>query len=71
MQVCSTIGGTLIRILVVPGQHIPAGAELALIESMKMEIPLVAESAGVVKEIFFAAGEFVQEGDVVMVLGDS
>ncbi|MFA6311124.1 MAG: acetyl-CoA carboxylase biotin carboxyl carrier protein subunit [Sterolibacterium sp.] len=69
MQIRSTIGGTLIRILVAPGQTIATGHELALIESMKMEIPLIAESAGVVKEIFFSPGEFVQEDDVVMVLG--
>lgn len=69
MQIRSTIGGTLIRILVQPGQRIALGHELALIESMKMEIPLIAEGAGVVKEIFFSPGEFVQEDDVVMVLG--
>ena len=69
MQIRSTIGGTLIRILVEPGQSITAGHELALIESMKMEIPLIAESAGVVREIFFSPGEFVQEDDVVIVLG--
>ena len=69
MEIRSTIGGTLIRVLVQPGQRIASGHELALIESMTMEIPLIAESAGVVKEIFFSPGEFVQEEDVVMVLG--
>jgi len=69
MEIRSTIGGRLIRILVEPGQIVAAGRELALIESMKMEIPLIAENVGVVREIYFSPGEFVQEDDVVMVLG--
>jgi len=69
VEIRSTIAGTLIRILVEPGETVAAGRELALIESMKMEIPLIAENAGVVKEICFSPGEFVQEDDVVMVLG--
>jgi biotin carboxyl carrier protein len=36
---------------------------------MKMEIPLLAPRAGVVKEILVAEGEAIAEGDVAVVLG--
>ena len=45
-----------------------AGDELALLESMKMEIPVVPEQPGTVVEIRVQAGEVVQEGDVLVVL---
>ena len=42
--------------------------ELVILESMKMEIPVVAPSAGTVVEIRVKPDDKVQEGDVVVVL---
>lgn len=41
---------------------------LVILESMKMEIPVLAERAGTVIEIGVAAGDVVQEGDVLIVI---
>jgi len=40
-----------------------------VLESMKMEIPVLAENGGVVVEIRVTEGDVVQEGDVLVVLG--
>ena len=45
-----------------------AGDTIALLESMKMEIPVLAEESGTVSEINVAEGDVVQEGDVLAVV---
>lgn len=50
------------------GQKVEAGEELVLLESMKMEIPVVPEEIGTVVEIRVEPGDVVQEGDVLVVL---
>jgi acetyl-CoA carboxylase biotin carboxyl carrier protein len=39
-----------------------------VLESMKMEIPLLSPRAGVVREILVAEGEPITEGDVAVIL---
>jgi urea carboxylase len=50
------------------GAIVAEGDELVILESMKMEIPVAAPSAGTVAEVRVAADDKVQEGDVVVVL---
>jgi biotin carboxyl carrier protein len=50
------------------GAEVAEGDELVILESMKMEIPVTAPSAGTVVELRVAADDNVQEGDVVLVL---
>ncbi len=50
------------------GQHVDEGDELVILESMKMEIPVVAPLAGTVTEIRVAPDTQVHEGDVVAVI---
>ena len=51
------------------GDRVAAGTALVLLESMKMEIPVLSESAGTVAEIHVVPGDVIQEGDVIAVLG--
>lgn len=50
------------------GAAVAQDDELVILESMKMEIPVTAPSAGTVVEIRVAPDDKVQEGDVVVVL---
>ncbi len=50
-------------------ESVAAGDVIAVIESMKMEIPVEAPRAGVVKEIRAQPGDVVKEGEAVAVLG--
>ena len=53
------------KVLVEPGAQVAAGDTLVILESMKMEIPVVAESDGVVKQLAVNEGDVVQEGDLI------
>jgi biotin carboxyl carrier protein len=50
------------------GDLVEAGTALVLLESMKMEIPVLCEVGGTVAEIHVAPGDVIQEGDVIVVL---
>jgi acetyl-CoA carboxylase biotin carboxyl carrier protein len=56
------------RVLVRPGDAVEAGAAVAILESMKMEIPVESPMAGVVTRVLVEEGAVVQEGDVVAVV---
>jgi len=50
------------------GDELEAGDTLVILESMKMEIPVIAEQSGTVAEIAVQQGDVVQEGDVIAIL---
>lgn len=50
------------------GDEVAEGDTLVILESMKMEIPVVAESDGAVKEMAVNEGDVVQEGDLIAVI---
>ena len=58
----SEISGTIWKIEVAQGGQVAQGDTLIVIESMKMEIPVVAEQGGKVVEILVAEQEPVSEG---------
>jgi len=68
IQVKAEMAGTIFKIEVNVGDAVSEGDVLLLMESMKMEIPLIAPDSGVVKEIKVGEGDVVQEGDLVIVL---
>jgi acetyl-CoA carboxylase biotin carboxyl carrier protein len=67
-KVCSEIAGAVWKVLVKVGDKVEADAPLVLMESMKMEIPVVSSDPGVVTEIFVAVGDAVAEGDPILAL---
>ena len=60
------MNGSIVRVLVEPGQSVEAGATLVVLEAMKMEHSIRAQQAGVVKGLFCAEGEMVNEGTVLL-----
>jgi len=64
----SEVSGSVWKIEVALGQKVAEGDILMLIESMKMEIPVVAESAGTVAAILVAEGDAIVEGQSVATL---
>lgn len=60
------MAGSVWKVLVKPGDPVRAGQEVVVLESMKMEIPQEAESAGIVREIAVSQGQFVNEGDLLV-----
>ncbi len=56
------------QVVAAEGQQVDAGDTLVIMESMKMEIPVLAEEAGTVSKLHVAEGDVVQEGDLIAVL---
>jgi biotin carboxyl carrier protein len=67
-QIASELVANVAQVHVTAGQRVDAGEELVLLESMKMEIPMLAEGAGTVTGVHVAPGDVVQEGDVLVVI---
>ena len=62
------ITGTVWKIECQVGDEVEEGDTVAILESMKMEMPVEAEDAGTVKEILCEEGQAVNEGDTLIVL---
>lgn len=62
----ASISGTIWKIFVQPGDVVEDGQEVVILESMKMEIPVVAETGGTVHEVCKSEGEFVQEEEILL-----
>ena len=56
----------VMEIYVTQGGQIEIGDTIVLLESMKMEIPVIAEEAGKVTRISVSVGDVVQEGDLLV-----
>jgi acetyl-CoA carboxylase biotin carboxyl carrier protein len=68
LEAKTDVAGSVWKITTILGQKLAPGDTIMLIESMKMEIPVIAEEGGKVLEFRFAEGEPVAEGDVVALL---
>ncbi|MBV9828833.1 MAG: biotin/lipoyl-binding carrier protein [Alphaproteobacteria bacterium] len=69
IKVRSEIAGSVWKIEVAVGDNVAEEDTLIILESMKMEIPIVAPRGGTVREILVAEGEAIAEGDVALILG--
>jgi len=67
-EVKANMAGNMWKIVVQVGDTVEAGQDVAILESMKMEIPIASEVAGTVKEIKVAEGDFINEGDTILTL---
>lgn len=67
-QVCSEVIGTVSVIEKSAGDKVESGDLIMLLESMKMQIPVEAPSAGVIAEMRVAEGDSVDEGQALCVI---
>jgi biotin carboxyl carrier protein len=68
VNVKSEIAGNVWKIQAKPGDKIEADGEIMILESMKMEIPVLSPRAGTIKEIRVSEGEAIDEGQLVAIL---
>ncbi len=66
IDVVTEMTGTVWKVLVTVGQSVGEDETVIIIESMKMEIPVLVSEPGTVAEILIAEGDMVSDGDVVM-----
>lgn len=67
--VTSPMVGKIVDIKVKVGDAVQEDDEIAVLEAMKMEMPIVAPAAGVVKEIRVSVGQTCETDGVIAVLG--
>ncbi len=67
-QVRAEMVANVIEVVVAVGTEITEGDTLVLLESMKMEIPVLSETAGTVREVAVAVGDVIQAGDLIAVI---
>ncbi len=68
VNVKSEIAGNVWKIQTKPGDRIEVDGEIMILESMKMEIPVLSPKAGILKEIKVSEGEAISEGQLVAII---
>jgi pyruvate carboxylase subunit B len=66
--ILSPVQGMVLRLLVKPGDKVEKGKPIAVLEAMKMEMPVESPHAGEVREIFVFESEMINAGDLLMVI---
>ena len=69
IQIRSEIPASVWQVKVMEGDQVEAGDELIILESMKMEIAVVAPVGGTVRAVHAKPDDRVQEGDLLAELG--
>ena len=67
-QAIAEVAGSVWKITSAVGQKLAPGEAVMVIESMKMEIPVITEEGGTVLELRVAEGQAIAEGEVVAIL---
>jgi acetyl-CoA carboxylase biotin carboxyl carrier protein len=67
-QIRSNMAGLVLEFLVQPGETVAVDQDVVMLESMKMQIPIQATASGTVKAMKANAGDFVDDGDVLLEL---
>ena len=67
-MITSPIAGLVAAVEAAEGGTVALGDTLIIVESMKMEIPVVVENPGTVQEISVRPGDVIREGDVIAIL---
>jgi biotin carboxyl carrier protein len=57
------------KVVAAEGDQVDEGDTLVILETMKMEIPVLTEDPGVITKMHVAEGDVVQEGDLIAVIG--
>ena len=70
-EVRAEITASVWKVVVEEGQMIAEGDEIVILESMKMEIPVITEVPGVVRELHVEPAQTVQEGDLIALIDES
>lgn len=65
-EIPAPMTGTVLEVLVSPGERVNAGQEVLVVESMKMEIPIESPAVGTVAEVLVAPQQRIEEGQLVL-----
>lgn len=67
-EIRAELVGVVSAVLVQPGEVVEQGTQLAVMDSMKMEIPILTEWPGTIVSVHISKEDVVHVGDILMVL---
>ena len=67
-EVVAEMVANVLSLVAAPGNRLEPGDTILILESMKMEIPVLAETGGLLLDLRVVPGDVVQEGDVLAVV---
>jgi len=67
-EVTVPIVGKVVQVLAKPGDKVKENDEIATIEAMKMEMPVVAPVSGIIKEVSVQPGQVIQADTVIAII---
>jgi len=67
-EVRAEMVANVFQVVAAEGDQVDDGDTLVILESMKMEIPVLSENRGTVAKMHVAVGDVVQEGDLIAVI---
>ncbi|AEA22766.1 biotin/lipoyl attachment domain-containing protein [Pseudonocardia dioxanivorans CB1190] len=67
-EVRAELVASVLEVSATAGVRVAGGQAIVLLESMKMEIPVVSETGGTVVSVAVAVGDVVQSGDLIAVV---
>ena len=70
-EIKAEIAANVWQVVVEEGQMVAEGDEICILESMKMEIPVVTDVPGVVRELYVEPEQVIQEGDLIALIDES
>ena len=70
-EIRAEISANVWRVVAEVGSFVAEGDEIVILESMKMEIPVVTEVPGVLYDLFVEEGGTVKDGDVIANIDES
>ena len=70
-EVRSEMTANVWKVLVAPGDTVADGDTLVILESMKMEIPVIAEASGVLSSVAVAEGDAIDEDGLIAVIDEA
>jgi biotin carboxyl carrier protein len=68
IKITTEVAGRVCELLLGAGASVSDGDDIALVEAMKMEIPVAATTAGTIKAVLVSVDDVVAEGQTIAVI---
>jgi len=70
IKVMSEVSGSVWKVLINVGDAVEEDQQLAILESMKMEIPVLSPCSGTIESVNIEVGNAIGDGDVVAIINE-
>lgn len=67
-EICAEMVASVWKLVAAEGDELAVGDTIVILESMKMEIPVIADVAGTLSVLRVAVGDVIHEGEVIAVI---